>query len=228
MRHLTLFLVLACGSMLKGQDSTQIVNEILALARPFQENKAWHIQQEIVMLDKTNGEVLDREKTETYRLGNSQYSKQFSEEILLRQPYLVKVDNRSREIKVESYQPEGLTALPLEEYFSLYRNIEYRETDEHKIYYLQLQEYYIYKELEIWVGKGAGQLKKLTIYPKYPMEIKGREREVKLDIVYEKIDFNPSGLEKQLSTAKYFTVKGKELKLKAPYRDYTLINYLNL
>ncbi len=228
MRYLTLFLALVFGSMLKGQDSTQLVNEILALARPYQEAESWHIQQEIVMLDQNTGELLDREKTETYKSGNRQYSKQFSEEILMDAPYLVKVDKQEKEIVVESYQTDQLPDFPLEEYFELYRQIEYRETEKHKIYYLQLKEYYIYKELEIWVDKAKGQLQKLCVYPKYPMEIKGMERTVKLEINYSTIEFNPRGIEKKLSIDRYFNLSGGELKLNPPYQNYTLINRINL
>ncbi|MGB0176553.1 MAG: hypothetical protein ACPF9D_05265 [Owenweeksia sp.] len=228
MRHLILsFLLLMNSGLLWGQDSTQIANEILALARPFQQAEKWHLQQEIIMRDRASGEVLDREKTETYSAGAGQLSLQFSEEILAQEPYLVKVDNEAREIIVEPYAGSSATAFALEEYFEMYKELGFRETSSDRIYTLYLQPYYIYSKIQLHVSKENGEIKKLVIFPKYPMTVKGRERDIQLDIQYRKIDFNPAKAEEMVSAARYFKSKGSTLTLTSPYRDYKLINRLN-
>lgn len=228
MRYLILSCALVIGFVTKAQDSTQIAEEIIALAQPFQNAESWYMEQEIVMLDEATEELLDREETVIYKSGNKQYSKQFSQEILLCEPYLIKVNNEEKEILVNSYSPKELNSFPLEEYFKMYEKLEYRETQTHKIYYLTLSELYIYKKAEIWVNKESGKLQKMSIYPKYPMQVKQKERTIKMDFLFTEINFKPSGLEKKLSPAQFFAKQGTDLKLKEAYQNYTLINHINL
>ena len=171
---------------------------------------------------------MDREKTETGRLGNRQYSHQFSEEILLADPYLVKIDNHAKEITVEPYSGTQMANLPLEEYFGLYKQLDFRETDEYKIYYITFKEAYLYKEAEIWVNVAEGKLHKLCMYPKYPMEIKQQERTVKLDIYFSELEFDAKKVKHKLRPERYFTVQGKQLKPSDAYKNYSLINHINL